>query len=334
MIDSTVPKVWGIHTMDDNLFLKGNVIAIGWPQLGDLSKLPPTREAFREKYEEVYPDSKKAAVPTSSGMPYRFIHEAKIGDYVIYPSKSDRMINIGIIEGDYSHNTNHYDYHQQRRVKWLKHVPRTKFSQGALYEIGSALSFFQVRNYADEFLSVLSNDIRLKEKPYEIDETVAITAQEIMESTIDFILKQLSRLLKDDQFEEFVADLLQAMGYRTEVTPAGGDSGIDIIAYKDELPPRILVQVKSVDKNINESTIQSLKGAMREGDYGLFVTLSDYTLNAKKYLDNTPILRGINGLDLAKLVLRHYSQLSEKSQKVIPMKNVYIPVQGEDDEVI
>lgn len=24
-------RVWGIHTLDDNLFLKNNVIAIGWP---------------------------------------------------------------------------------------------------------------------------------------------------------------------------------------------------------------------------------------------------------------------------------------------------------------
>ena len=54
--------------------------------------------------------------------------------------------------------------------------------------------------------------------------------------------------------------------------------------YKDELPPRILVQVKSQDGDIRETTIQSLKGAMREGDYGLFVTLSNYTKNAKNIL--------------------------------------------------
>ena len=67
------------------------------------------------------------------------------------------------------------------------------------------------------------------------------------------------------------------MGYRTILSPHGGDSGIDITAYKDELPPRIVVQVKSQDGDIKETTIQSLKGAMREGDYGLFVTLSNYT---------------------------------------------------------
>ena len=126
--------------------------------------------------------------------------------------------------------------------------------------------------------------------------------------------------------EEFVADLLRAMGYRCTVSPRGGDSGIDITAYKDELPPRILVQVKTQDSDIKETTIQSLKGAMHEGDYGLFVTLSNYTKNAQKYLDSTPIIRGINGTELVDLILKYYDQLSEKYRKMIPLKMVYIPV--------
>ena len=145
-------------------------------------------------------------------------------------------------------------------------------------------------------------------------------------STRDFVLKELSRNLKGYDLEEFVADLLNAMGYRTKVSPHGGDSGIDITAYKDELPPRILVQVKSQDSDIREATLQSLKGAMREGDYGLFVTLSNYTRKAQTYLDNTPIIRGINGTELVALILKYYDSLSEKYRKMIPLKMVYIPV--------
>ena len=101
-------------------------------------------------------------------------------------------------------------------------------------------------------------------------------------------------------------------------------------AYKDELPPRIVVQVKSQDGDIRETTIQSLKGAMREGDYGVFVTLSDYTKNAKRYLSNTPIIRGINGAELAGLVLKYYDGLSAKYRKMIPLEMVYIPVVEEE----
>ena len=51
-------KVWGIHTQDDSLFLQGNVIAIGWKEMGDLSVLAPDRESFRDKYFAVFPETK------------------------------------------------------------------------------------------------------------------------------------------------------------------------------------------------------------------------------------------------------------------------------------
>ena len=119
--------------------------------------------------------------------------------------------------------------------------------------------------------------------------------------------------------------LLEAMGYRAELSPQGGDSGIDITAYKDELPPRILVQVKSRDGQVRESTIQSLRGAMREGDYGLFITLSTFTKNAQKYLDATPIIRGIDGAQFAELVVKYYDRMDEKWRRYVPLKRVYIP---------
>lgn len=320
-------RVWGIHTLDDNLFLKENVIAIGWEEIGDLNKIAPDRDAFKKKYIETFPNDKKMKVATSAGMLYRFVLEVQIGDYIVFPSKINREINIGTIESDYIYNPDEEVYVQQRKVKWLKHLPRTVFSQGSLYEIGSAMSFFSVKNYADEFLAALDKDFKANYSSYSNDdETVAATADEIIENTRDYILKELSRNLKGYALEEFVADLLSAMGYRTTVSQHGGDSGIDITAYKDELPPRILVQVKSQDGDIKETTIQSLKGAMREGDYGLFVTLSNYTKKAQKYLDSTPIIRGINGKELVELILKYYDNLSEKYRKMIPLKMVYIPV--------
>ncbi len=320
-------RVWGIHTLDDALFQKENVIAIGWKNIGDLSLLTPSREAFKERYAEVFPDSSKGSIATSVGMLYRFCCEAQIGDYVVYPSKTDRMINIGIIDGEYKYNADAYEYPHQRSVKWLTHLPRLSFSQGALYEVGSALTFFMLKSYAEEFLSSLDKGFKkASASDASEDDTVAATAEDIKESTKDYVLKNLSRQLKGYELEGFVASLLNAMGYRTIISPQGGDSGIDIIAYKDELPPRIAVQVKSQNSDIAETTIQSLKGAMMPGDYGLFVTLSNYTAKARKFLDANPIIRGINGSELAELVLKYYEQLSEKYQKVLSLEKVYIPV--------
>lgn len=329
MADTEI-KIWGIHTQDEGLFLKDDKIAIGWKEMGDLGAIPANRDDFKEKYIEAFPDAKKGSIPTGVGMLYRFCYEVQKGDYVVYPSKSDRMVNIGQVTGDYKYVADAHEYVQQRDVKWLKHIPRTYFSQGALYEIGSALSFFAVKNYADEFLAALDKGFKKSTVATDEDDTIGATAEDIIESTKDFILKELSRNLKGYALEEFVADLLRAMGYRTTVSAHGGDSGIDITAYKDELPPRILVQVKSQDSDIKETTIQSLKGAMREGDYGLFVTLSNYTKNAQKYLESTPIIRGINGTELVDLILKYYEDLDDKYQKMIPLKMVYIPVPKEE----
>ena len=326
----TTQRVWGIHTKDDLLFLSQNLIGLGWDELGDLSRIPASRDAFKSSYVSTYPDAKKGSIATCAGMLYRFVFEIQAGDYIIFPSKINRQINIGVVEGSYFYDASAAIYPNRRAVKWLKSLPRTAFSQGALHEVGSALTFFQVKNYADEYLKALEQGFQGQVVDPDADETVAQTAGEIIESTRDFVLKELSRHLKGYDFEDFVADLLHAMGYRTTLSPHGGDSGVDITAYKDELPPRIVVQVKSQDGDIKEATIQSLKRAMREGDYGLFVTLSDYTKNARKYLDNTPIIRGINGAELADLILKYYEQLSGKYRRMIPLKQVYIPVPPEE----
>ena len=41
--------VWGVHTMDDPLFLNQNLIAIGWEEMGDLSAINASRDAYKEK---------------------------------------------------------------------------------------------------------------------------------------------------------------------------------------------------------------------------------------------------------------------------------------------
>jgi restriction system protein len=160
--------VWGIHagrySEGDSEFKKEHLVAIGWADLGDLRKIGTDREAYKAAILATYPETKAGAVPVYAGVLYRFVHEAKEGDFVIFPSKVDHQIHIGRIVGDYEYRpelaakypeTADDPYSNVRPVKWLKSLPRTHFSQGALYEIGSALTLFQVKNYADDYLAAL-----------------------------------------------------------------------------------------------------------------------------------------------------------------------------------
>lgn len=329
------PKaMWGIHTRDEQLFLQNDLIAIGWPKIGDLLKIAKARDAYKVEYAKVYPDVSRQSMASCAGMLYHFAVDTQVGDYVIFPSKEDRMIHIGEVIGDYYYDeaglNGLYDYVQRRKVKWLKRLPRTAFSQQALYNLAAQQTYFRIReDCVEEFLAAIDSDI--EKGPIDEPGTIWATAKEIRENTKDFIKKALMKNLKGYPLEYFVENLLRAMGYRTKVSPKGGDRGIDIIAYKDELPPRIVVQVKSVEGDIPEDRLQALKGAMEPMDYGLFVTLSNYSKNALDYLDQHHEIRGINGEELSELVMEHYEALDEKYKDMIPMGRVYIPVSKEEE---
>jgi len=323
--------IWGIHggkTGDaDSLFLKKNCVAIGWVKMGDLSKIAPDRESFKAAVANTYPDAKPGAIPNNAGQLYRFAHEMQVGDLVVYPSKRDRQIHIGKIEGGYRYDpSNEAGYPNVRPVKWLKSLPRTHFTQGALYEIGSAMSFFQVKTYAEEFWAGVEG--KIAPPPVNKDETVGLVAEEIEETTSDFILKTLSQELKGHPLADFVAHLLNKMGYRTRVSPEGPDGGIDIIAHRDELgfePPIIKVQVKSSEGNIGDPVVSALYGKVGSNEHGLLVTLGSFTNQAVNFARSKSNLRLIDGGQLVGLILAHYEELDSKYKGILPLKRLYVP---------
>jgi restriction system protein len=330
--------VWGIHGgrmgEADNLFLKKNFIALGWSELGDLSIVKADREVFKIKIAEKFPGKKTGAIPIFAGQLYRFVHEMKQDDVVVYPSKLDKKIHIGKVLGNYQHAPDINNlFPNLRPVKWLKTVPRTLFSQGALYEIGSAMTFFQIKNYTEEFLLKLEGNET--QPPVEKDVTVKWVAEDIEQTTRDFILKQLAQELKGHPFADFVAHLLEAMGYRTRVSQEGPDGGVDIIAHKDELgfePPIIKVQVKSSEGTIGDPAVSALYGKVSAGEYALLVTLGTFTPPAKTFAKSKSNLRLIDGDELVDLILQHYEQFDARYKGLLPLKKVYIPELLEEAE--
>jgi restriction system protein len=212
-------------------------------------------------------------------------------------------------------------------VQWLKHVPRTHFSQGALYEIGSALSLFTVKNYADEFKSAIEGKAE-KPAPVVGDETVAAVAADIEETTRDFVLKQLAQELKGHPFAAFIGHLLNKMGYRTRISSEGPDGGVDIVAHKDELgfePPIIKVQVKSTEGTTGDPEVSSLYGKVGTGEHGLFFALGSFSAKASAFAKSKSNLRLIDGEELVELIFAHYEQFDSRYKALIPLKRIFVP---------
>lgn len=336
MADSE-PTVWGIHggrTGDaDSLFLKRNRIAIGWSKVGDLSKLAADREAYRKAVSTAYPDKKPGAIPNNAGQLFRFTHQMQVGDLVVYPSQRDRLVHIGRVEGPYQYDaTTEPGYPNHRAVSWLRAVPRTTFSQGALYEIGSAMSLFRITNHVGEFVKAAAGQqvaSRIEE-----DESVAPVAEEIEETTRDFVIKILATELKGHPLADFVAHLLNAMGHRTRVSPEGPDCGIDILAHRDELgfePPIIKVQVKSGEGTVGDPVVSALYGKVTAGEFGLLFTLGTFSSQARNFARAKSNLRLIDGPELVDLILQHYEKFDSRYKGLLPLKRVYVPQPLEEE---
>ncbi len=310
----------------DKTFLKDGLLAIGWTQVGDVGLLK-TREKVKAAMAKAYPEHKPGAISVNAGQVFRFAMEMTEGDLIIYPSKIDGHYHLGEVTGPYRFDTSQSkEYPHRRRVKWLKTVGREMLSLGARHEANSIMTVFQVKNYADEFTAILEG--KAPEATPEDDDTVQLVQQDIEETTREYALGKLAREMKGYPFQGFVADLLEAMGYRIQRGARGADGGVDLIAYQDPLclePPIIKVQVKAEEGTAKDSDIAALLGNLAGNERGLFITLGRFTKDSRVRERQHPNLRLIDGDELLKLVFEYYEQAGARLKSFLPLKRVYIP---------
>lgn len=324
---------WAIHAghlAERDLLFRQGTVAIGWAQLGDLSKLEPSRAAFRAAVDAKWQDWSPGKRQNSSSQLFRFVHEMSEGDPIVYPCKQLREVFHGKIVGSYEYLANsgpNGEMSNRRRVEWDGAVSRDLLTQGAKYELGSALTLFQFKNYSDDFKSLIGAGHIASDSENDVDETVELVAAQVEESTNEFVLDQLTRHTKGYPFQMVVANVLEALGYKVRESPVGVDGGIDLVARRDELelePPLIKVQVKSGD--VGDPAVSALCGKLGQGDLGLVVTLGSFTKPARDFEKTRSNLRLIDGEEFVQLFLHHYEALEMSLRTLVPLKRVYIPV--------
>jgi restriction system protein len=327
-------NVWGIHndTLTTELVEEG-FVSIGWDEVGDLRKIPDGREGLKATLDEALPDSKPRAIAGWAGILIRFRDEIQQGDVVVAPYKPDSTINIGVVTGDYEYVETAQTHRHRRSVRWEQiGLSRTIFTQAALYEVGSFLTVFRVREHAAEFLAAISREADTLEQTSEIVEKSAPAAEEdviqeprasrIERHTRDFVKHVLYEDITHREFEEFIADLLKSLGYQARVTQYSQDGGVDVIAHRDLLgvePPVIKVQCKHQVGTIGSPEVQQLSGTQGPGELALFATLGTYSREARALERQRPGIRLLTGEDLVTLVLEHYSNLPQRWRAVIPL---------------
>lgn len=333
-------NVWGVH-MGEHVGgrpVEGGYVAIGWPELND-ARAFASREAFKAAIVASGIPANAGAIPVHAGTLFKFVHEMQAGDIVIYPSKHDRIVNIGRISGETHYEQDDPDnYPNRRAVTWLGHFPRNDFSQSALNEIGSAVTLFRVRRHAAEFMAqvglaapqpnLAAQAIDIAEDATDDDTATVAVSRQAEETTGDFVIRRIMANLSGYQFEEFVAHLLECMGYTARVTQKSGDGGVDVIAHMDALgfqPPIVKVQCKRMTSQTARPDVDQLLGTLGEGEFGLYVNLGSYSRGAVELERNRAKLRLIDGEQFVEMVLENYVRLSPRYRSLIPLKQIFVP---------
>ena len=125
-------------------------------------------------------------------------------------------------------------------------------------------------------------------------------------------LHELLREMDPYAFESVVARLLESMGYNSpEVTPRGGDGGVDVVATFEMGITTIteVIQVKRVRSNINRPILDALRGSLHrfKADRGTIITTSSFspgTIQASREVGAAPITL-IDGSKLLDLMIEH-----------------------------
>lgn len=341
--------MWGIHNdaLGAELVDEG-FISVGWEAMPDLRTIGDDMTRMKAAVQSEYPSAKPGAVPVWAGVLRRFAFDMAEGDLIVAPYRPDGTLNFGVVSGPYEYVAGVPRHPHRRKVAWSKvGVARSLFPQSALYEIGSAVTLFQVRKHDQVFRDYLaSTDDESFETTIDKDPSTSTdskheqaaadepNADRIDQHTRDFIARVLLTDLSDREFEEFTADLMRAMGYQARVTPYSQDGGIDVIAHNDPLgiePPIIKVQCKHTSGTRGRPDVQQLIGTLSQNEAGLFVTLGSFSADAVALERERQNLRLFSGADVTNLTLAHYDALPARWRGRMPLRRVLVVDRDPED---
>jgi len=322
----------GKHGEQEGIALEKNLITIGWNELPDLSKVG-TKEDLQKIYEETYPRNKKRTASNEVGQIWRFVKGIPKGDLVALPLKTQSIVALGEVLGDYEYNEMRHDVKHIREVKWLKKLPRSAFDQDILYSFAPMTICKVERNNAELRVKRLIGKRLDAGENRALDETTENIESEgtieIERYAKDQIVKFINAKFKGHNLTRLVDAILMAQGYVTRRSPEGPDGGIDILAAGGSLgfeQPRICVQVKSEDSPIDVRTMRELSGVMQRvnAEYGLLVCWGGFNSAVlKEAKDSFFSMRLWDQDQLIEQIFRYYEKFDDELKTELPLKRTW-----------
>lgn len=319
------------HGEQEEGVLENNVVAIGWNDLPDLSKIE-TKEELEKLYVETRGPQKKMHISNVTGQIWSFIKKINKGDLVALPLKRKSGIAIGEIIGDYECKQLQPNIKHIRKVNWIKTFPRSSFDQDILFSLGAFLTVGRVRreNAEERVRSMLKGEITSRK----LDEVEVETSDlDLEQYSKDQIIKFLERKFAGHDLSRLIDEVLIAKGYTTKISPPGPDEGVDILVGSGPLgfdSPRICVQVKSSQTPVDVRIVRELEGVVKnfKADHGLLVTWGGINNKAEQEMSRSFFSIRLWDQDkIVEEVMKNYDKFDSSIKAELPLKKIWTLVE-------
>lgn len=290
---------------------RGNFIAVGWNEVPNIITLG-SLEKIKNALEKTSYQYNSAQVSAQAGQLFRFALEMQNGDTIVSPIGSGEYV-VGKVGDYYFDKTPERGcpYKHRRKIEWQKEtISKEDMSTNLAYSLGATLTIFSLDKYASEIESLISGT----------KYTPADKPQRVRDMVLNGLLE-----LDGREFEEFIKDLLEIVGFSSETTQYVADKNIDVngtLNAEGLADITLRIQVKRVRGTISNKEILALRGALKQEEHGCYVTLSTFSKSAveeAQALGKIPI-KLLDGEDLAGLVLRHFDEIDEKYKLAFGIK--------------
>jgi len=300
-------------------FVKGGYVALGWVQIGDLSKIQ-TREDLYPVYKKAYPkDTSNVVIGQQVGQLARFLFEIAPGDYVITPDADTDWLHVGVVGDDplyaYADDSDGCPFRHRRPVGWLpKKFKRSDFSVPFQNTMRSSLTVFLVSHRLHFFEVIGKKDLVPEGKKDAYDPYKAV-------------LNQLLELTAEE-FEILISHLLTALGFEgSEHTGKPGDGGVDATGELDVAnlaKVKVFVQAKryKLGQKVSANTVKALRQSIPQNGQGAFITTAGFQNKAREVATEAgfPRIGLINGSQLVDLLVEHWEAIPEDFQDKLGLK--------------
>jgi len=297
-------------------FLKGDYTGIGWSEAGDLRGLD--KEEMRKIIKKVYGGS-PGKVGANLGVFYKFIYDMQKGDWILTTDLANSRYIAGRIRSDVEYKKDWGDgcpYRHRRKVNWTRQIPRDELSDSIKHKLGSLLTVFDITQYLPEILE--------KEQDLPVDPEKIVVGDKPKKKLLDRL-----RSVDPKEFEKFIGNLLEVLGFTGEVTQYVGDGGVDnqgTLLVSDILEVPVKVQVKRVRGSVGAPTVRMLRGTLAQDEFGIIITTGHFPPSAQQEAAQQGLktIGLVDGEKLMELVLENFETLDPQYRRILGLKRMVV----------